>query len=166
MFRTILTPLDGSTFGEHALPLALAIARRSGAGLRLLHVVPPPATIYSESPLFIEDSYLESYVREHHRSAGLDLPRRRRQRLKGLPEPARRGSWRRAKSATSIRAQAECMPRRPGGDDHARPRPARPLLARLRGRRAGAHAADAGAAGAAARKASPTWSTRPTSSAS
>jgi nucleotide-binding universal stress UspA family protein len=71
MFRTILTPLDGSTFGEHALPLALSIARRSGAGLRLLHVVTPPASVYSEAPLFIDDSYLESYVREQQRAAGL-----------------------------------------------------------------------------------------------
>ena len=65
MFRTILTPLDGSTFGEWALPVALNIARRSAADLRLLHVVPPPATLYSENALFIEDSDLESYVREH-----------------------------------------------------------------------------------------------------
>ena len=29
MYRTILVPLDGSPFAEHALPLALSIARRS-----------------------------------------------------------------------------------------------------------------------------------------
>jgi nucleotide-binding universal stress UspA family protein len=34
----VLVPLDGTPFGEHALPLAVAIARRSGAVLRLLHV--------------------------------------------------------------------------------------------------------------------------------
>jgi nucleotide-binding universal stress UspA family protein len=38
MFRSILVPLDGSAFGEHALPLALAIARRSGAALHVVHV--------------------------------------------------------------------------------------------------------------------------------
>jgi nucleotide-binding universal stress UspA family protein len=37
MFRTILTPLDGSPFAEHALPWAAAIARRSGATLDLIH---------------------------------------------------------------------------------------------------------------------------------
>lgn len=38
MYRSILVPLDGSPFGEHALPLATGIARRSGARLQLLHV--------------------------------------------------------------------------------------------------------------------------------
>jgi len=36
--RSILVPLDGSTFGEHALPLAAALARRAGATLHLVHV--------------------------------------------------------------------------------------------------------------------------------
>lgn len=35
--RTIAVPLDGTLVAEHALPHALAIARRSGAGLRLIH---------------------------------------------------------------------------------------------------------------------------------
>jgi nucleotide-binding universal stress UspA family protein len=38
MYRSILVPLDGSPFSEHALPLALSIARRSGAQLYLAHV--------------------------------------------------------------------------------------------------------------------------------
>lgn len=38
MFRSILTPLDGSPFAEQALPLALSIARRARARLDLLHV--------------------------------------------------------------------------------------------------------------------------------
>jgi nucleotide-binding universal stress UspA family protein len=38
MYRSILVPLDGSTFAEHALPLALSIARRAGATLRLVQV--------------------------------------------------------------------------------------------------------------------------------
>lgn len=38
MVRTILVPLDGSPFGEHALPLAAALARKSGATLLLAHV--------------------------------------------------------------------------------------------------------------------------------
>ncbi len=37
-FRTLLVPLDGSSFSEHAIPRALAIARRSGATIRLVHV--------------------------------------------------------------------------------------------------------------------------------
>jgi nucleotide-binding universal stress UspA family protein len=42
MYRSILVPLDGSVFAEHALPLALGIARRSGAKLVIarVHVAP------------------------------------------------------------------------------------------------------------------------------
>jgi nucleotide-binding universal stress UspA family protein len=41
MFRNIIVPLDGSAFGEHALPLAMAVARRAGCGIRLVHVRMP-----------------------------------------------------------------------------------------------------------------------------
>ena len=36
MFRTILVPLDGSPFAEHALPWALHLAGRAGASLELV----------------------------------------------------------------------------------------------------------------------------------
>ncbi len=39
--RTLLVPLDGSAFGEHALPLALAIARRAAGRIELVHVLTP-----------------------------------------------------------------------------------------------------------------------------
>jgi nucleotide-binding universal stress UspA family protein len=44
VYRSILVPLDGSSFGEQALPLALSIARRAGATLHLVtvHVPIPP----------------------------------------------------------------------------------------------------------------------------
>jgi nucleotide-binding universal stress UspA family protein len=47
MIRSVLVPLDGSPFGEHALPLALAVARRAGASLQLVHVHQsvPPASV-------------------------------------------------------------------------------------------------------------------------
>ena len=38
MFRRILVPLDGTAFGDHALPYAISIARRTGATLELAHV--------------------------------------------------------------------------------------------------------------------------------
>ena len=41
MDTRILVPLDGSPLAETALPDALAIARRRGCGLLLLHVVTP-----------------------------------------------------------------------------------------------------------------------------
>lgn len=40
-YRSLVVPLDGSAFGEHALPLALAIARRTRATVRLVHVHSP-----------------------------------------------------------------------------------------------------------------------------
>ncbi len=38
MFRSLLVPLDGSSFSENALPFALNIAKLAGATVRLLHV--------------------------------------------------------------------------------------------------------------------------------
>jgi nucleotide-binding universal stress UspA family protein len=46
MFRSLLVPLDGSAFAEHALPLALAIARRANATLRVVYVHTPFAEVY------------------------------------------------------------------------------------------------------------------------
>jgi nucleotide-binding universal stress UspA family protein len=42
MAATILVPLDSSRFGEHALPVAVGIARRTGARLHLVHCFEPP----------------------------------------------------------------------------------------------------------------------------
>lgn len=53
MFRSILVPLDGSELAEQALPLALSIARRAGAELTLLQVVPLPS-----EPLAIDGAVL------------------------------------------------------------------------------------------------------------
>ncbi len=36
--RTVLAAVDGTPFGEHALPLAAAVARQAGATLRVIHV--------------------------------------------------------------------------------------------------------------------------------
>jgi nucleotide-binding universal stress UspA family protein len=63
MYRSILVPLDGSTFGEHALPLALSIARRAGAELQLLHVDAPLAAVYAEGAFAI-DSRLTHEIKE------------------------------------------------------------------------------------------------------
>jgi nucleotide-binding universal stress UspA family protein len=109
MFHTILAPLDGSTFAEHALPLALSIARRSGAALRLLHVEPTPASIYSESPLFIDDSYLEAYVREHQRAVGLAYLEGVVKRVKGLPAAGVTRLTAEGEVRDVIRAQAESI---------------------------------------------------------
>lgn len=38
MYRSILVPLDGTPFGDHALPCAVRIAEATGSSLELLHV--------------------------------------------------------------------------------------------------------------------------------
>lgn len=43
MYRRILVPLDGSRFGEHALPMALTLARRLDATVELVTVAVPDA---------------------------------------------------------------------------------------------------------------------------
>ena len=59
MYRSILVPLDGSSFGEHALPFALSLARRSGAQLHLAHVHGPPVPILADA----NDAELRGYER-------------------------------------------------------------------------------------------------------
>ena len=48
MFRSVLVALDGSPFGEWALPAALDIARRAGAALELVHVHLVPSRLFTE----------------------------------------------------------------------------------------------------------------------
>jgi nucleotide-binding universal stress UspA family protein len=67
MYKTVLVPLDGSQFSEHALPLALDVARKAGGTLRLTHVQLPMASVYSEAPLFLEDE-VEAHLAERERS--------------------------------------------------------------------------------------------------
>jgi len=52
MPRSILVPLDGSPFGEHALPAALGLARRSRAQVHLVHVHTLLEATYAELTLF------------------------------------------------------------------------------------------------------------------
>lgn len=41
MYEKIMVPLDGSPFSEESVPLAIGVARRTGAELRLVHVMEP-----------------------------------------------------------------------------------------------------------------------------
>jgi nucleotide-binding universal stress UspA family protein len=71
-YRSLLVPLDGEGFGEHALPLALAIARRSSAAVRLVHVHRPiPVANHPEALIYC--SGLDAWHRQ-----------RRQQYLNGL----------------------------------------------------------------------------------
>jgi nucleotide-binding universal stress UspA family protein len=51
MTRSILVPLDGSPFSEHALPYARSIARRTGARVRVVHAHWPVDPVYPDWPL-------------------------------------------------------------------------------------------------------------------
>ena len=66
MFKSILVPLDGSVFAEHALPLAISIARQSGATLRLLRLIPPLEDGFFWAPL--PGTPLEADLREKNRA--------------------------------------------------------------------------------------------------
>jgi nucleotide-binding universal stress UspA family protein len=59
MFRTILVPLDGSSASEHALPMAVSLARRAGCPLRLVCVRQPMAGLEGAVPLPKEQDYLD-----------------------------------------------------------------------------------------------------------
>ena len=48
MYRSILVPLDGSAAAEHALPMALSLARRFAAALKIIHVHVPTWGVYGE----------------------------------------------------------------------------------------------------------------------
>jgi nucleotide-binding universal stress UspA family protein len=42
VYRRISIPLDGTKESEHAVSVAVAIARKSGCPIDLVHVAPPP----------------------------------------------------------------------------------------------------------------------------
>jgi nucleotide-binding universal stress UspA family protein len=54
MYRSLLVPLDGSPPAEQALPVALSIARRTGAALNLVSVQVPFPQIYGEDMARLE----------------------------------------------------------------------------------------------------------------
>ena len=64
MFRLVQVLLDGSSYAEHALPLAVGIARRDGATLHVVRVYVPIADIdlYKQGDLFAN---LDRELMEH-----------------------------------------------------------------------------------------------------
>lgn len=65
MIRSILVPLDGSPFGEQALPLALTLAREAHASVQLAHVHVPIAALYNANEV-LSDVVLESTLRDQN----------------------------------------------------------------------------------------------------
>jgi nucleotide-binding universal stress UspA family protein len=64
MYRSLLVPLDGSAFAEHALPFAASIARRAGAALQVVHAHVPVTNLYISSEL-VGDLTLDATIREN-----------------------------------------------------------------------------------------------------
>ena len=67
MYHSILVPLDGSTFGEHALVFALSIARRAEVPLHLVHAHVPVALMYAENAFNMEGT-LDPKIREQEKA--------------------------------------------------------------------------------------------------
>jgi nucleotide-binding universal stress UspA family protein len=76
MYRKILVPLDGTGFAEHALPLARSIARRSGAELHLVAVVPPErGLLFATAERNVEaGGRQEAYLASIRERLGTDVP--------------------------------------------------------------------------------------------
>ena len=74
MIHSVLTPLDGSPFSEHALPLAVALARRAGASLHLVRVHQPLPPPYATE--LIPDASVDAFLQEQERQY-LDTTARR-----------------------------------------------------------------------------------------
>jgi len=66
-FTSILVPLDGSPSSEHALPLAVRVARQTGAALHLAHVRIPPSVPMFTADLPLFDATLDDRAREQER---------------------------------------------------------------------------------------------------
>lgn len=65
MIRSILVPLDGSTFAEHALPAAISLAHRGNIRLHLTTVSTPLAEAYVEG-LYFSTVELDQEVTARH----------------------------------------------------------------------------------------------------
>jgi nucleotide-binding universal stress UspA family protein len=59
MFKTILVPLDGSANSEHSLAIAVSLAKRSSAVLRLVHVREPMPERFGIAAPPKEQDYLD-----------------------------------------------------------------------------------------------------------
>ena len=77
MSARILVPLDGSAFAESALPVALAVGRRSGGAIELVAVQEPaPPFAYEEWELASRDwseSYLAEAARRAREASGVEV---------------------------------------------------------------------------------------------
>lgn len=78
MIRSILVPLDGSDFGEHALPMAVSLARKAGATLHLAHVHQLVMPVTPEGVAILDTADL--HVRLDEQAYIADVARRLKER--------------------------------------------------------------------------------------
>ena len=131
MYRSLLVPLDGSDFGEHALPLALSLARGSGRRSRSFTCMCPPGGCTANSA-GLTTRRLDRELREQRsrlRRCGRSAPRGRRGHRPEFGPAGRSGRRRDQPARRGHRG-------RPAGHDHPRARPPGPLLVGQCGRRA------------------------------
>jgi len=108
MYRHILVPLDGSTFGEHALPLALNLARKSGATLHLTHVLLPLSAVYADAPPFV-NSAVEGRLLQQQKDGQLAYLEATARRLTAAGAPKVESSLREGDVVEAIRAEANAV---------------------------------------------------------
>jgi nucleotide-binding universal stress UspA family protein len=65
--KSILVPLDGSSFAEQAIPLAIGIAEQSGAVLNLVHVIVPAEILEPYGALYSAAVSINSLKRDKRR---------------------------------------------------------------------------------------------------
>ena len=75
MYRSLLVPLDGSPFAEHALALALSIAKRAEAEVKLVYVRNPLEADYHEAHLLTEQPWTTE-LKTRHRAYLDDIAQR------------------------------------------------------------------------------------------
>jgi nucleotide-binding universal stress UspA family protein len=73
MLKTILVPLDGSSASEQALPLAVSLARRANACLRLVTVRPPMPPTSQVAPPPKEQDYVDMVAWRIRQTAHLSV---------------------------------------------------------------------------------------------
>src|ERR1051326_5370975 len=84
MIQSIIVPLDGSPFGEQALPLAHAVAAASGAVLHLAHVHTPADVVAAEAMVYVP-AELDTAIQSQRRKYLEDLTKRQAPGLATAP---------------------------------------------------------------------------------
>lgn len=72
MYEKIMIPLDGSPFSEEALPLAIGVARRTGAELHLVHVVEPLVGSFTITAKEIAEEQLDALADRIAKEMGIE----------------------------------------------------------------------------------------------